>query len=228
MTLVLLNSITLITVSSPDSRNFGTGFVIHQDERFTYLLTCAHVVKKGLGDNGNITVSGLPATVAANGEEDGFDLAVLKVEGLRDKKPLKLRKLGEKDIQSFVAAGFSLYDKVYLLKTVVGELGDPIPLETTQCQARTRAWELKIQGENYLQRGYSGSPVIDEVSNCVLGVISHKEGNGEKGLAISVEALEKIWQEMPLFLLQGKQGKFLRTFLRFVRDLLEQLQDESK
>jgi S1-C subfamily serine protease len=212
MTLALLNSITLITGSSPDSRDFGTGFVIHQDESFTYLLTCAHVVKDVSRKGNNIIVGGLPATVAAMGEENGFDLAVLKVEGLWDKKPLKLRKLGEKD-KSFVAAGFSLFDKLYLLRTVVGELGSAITLESPIQKARTRAWELKIQGENYLQSGYSGSPVIDEVSNCVLGVISHKEGTGEKGLAISVEALEKIWQEMPLFLLQGKQGLFLRSFL---------------
>lgn len=212
MSLVLLNSITLITGSSPDSRNFGTGFVIHQDERFTYLLTCAHVVKD-VGGKENITVGGLPATIAALGEEDGFDLAILTVQGLWDKKPLKLRKLGEKDINSFFAAGFSLYDKVYLLRTVVGELGKPINLESRKRQARTRAWDLKIQGENYLQRGYSGSPVIDNISNCVLGVVSHKEGTGDKGLAISVEALEKIWQDMPPFLLRGKQGVLLRAFL---------------
>ena len=61
--------------------------------------------------------------------------------------------------------------------------------------------KLKIdKGE--LQKGYSGAPVVDLETGFVLGVTTHKvdkEGanKGTFGTAISIEALEKIWREMP-------------------------------
>ena len=51
-----------------------------------------------------------------------------------------------------------------------------------------------MDGDDYLQPGYSGSPVIDKYSNTVLGVVSHRRGKGDKGLAISIEALSEIWE----------------------------------
>jgi hypothetical protein len=58
-----------------------------------------------------------------------------------------------------------------------------------------------LRGEYYLQPGYSGSPVIDRENGCVLGVVTHQIGKGEKGLAISIQALVKIWQDMPASLI---------------------------
>jgi hypothetical protein len=69
-------------------------------------------------------------------------------------------------------------------------------------EAETYAWDLKIEGEHRLQPGYSGSPVVAQTSGKVLGVAIQRLGEGETGLAISIEALEKIWQGMPSQLLR--------------------------
>jgi hypothetical protein len=56
---------------------------------------------------------------------------------------------------------------------------------------------LEIVDDYPLQPGYSGSPVVDQTGGAVLGVVSHRHGEGKRGLAISVEALTKIWPDMP-------------------------------
>ncbi|NEQ40202.1 MAG: formylglycine-generating enzyme family protein [Okeania sp. SIO3I5] len=48
-----------------------------------------------------------------------------------------------------------------------------------------------------LRKGYSGAPVVDLEIGYVLGVATNMEKDGTEGLAISVEALEKIWREIP-------------------------------
>lgn len=197
----LARSVTLITSSSDaHSRNFGTGFAIYQDERRTYLLTCAHVVRD-VGGSEQIKANGLPATVIASGNENSFDLAVLRVEVLRDKPPLKLHATGKEE-KPFIIPGFYDFDQknTRLLRRITGNLGEQTELSSSDGRQRINAWDLMIEGEHYLEPGYSGSPVIDKETGFVLGVVSHRIGNGEKGLAISIEALKEVWSEMPLSL----------------------------
>lgn len=196
------DSIVLITSRDSDrSRNFGTGFAIAQDDKTIYLLTCAHVIRD-VGGREQVLVDGIPATVVAAGDEVGFDLAVLRVEGLWDKPRLSLCLSGEAE-KPLIIAGFYQFDPKTppALRTIRGSLGEQIRLSSRDGSDRVKAWDLKIEGEYYLQPGYSGSPVIDRENGCVLGVVTHQIGKGEKGLAISIQALVKIWQEMPVDLI---------------------------
>jgi hypothetical protein len=198
MSLDVLDSIVLITSSeSSRSRDFGTGFVIHKEARAVYLLTCAHVVRD-VGGSEKVIAGGIPATVIASGEKQGFDLAVLQVEELWDKPQLSLCTSAEEE-QAFIIAGFYQFDPKSppAFRKIRGKLGEQISLASSDGRERINAWDLRIEGEYYLQPGYSGSPVINQTSGCVLGVVTHQIGKGEKGLAISIEALRKIWQEMP-------------------------------
>ena len=69
------DSIFLIESRQSNNKKFGTGFIVHQDEQFTYLLTCAHVVDDvGIDD---VEVDGKSATVIAMGASNDIDLAVL-------------------------------------------------------------------------------------------------------------------------------------------------------
>jgi hypothetical protein len=202
MSLDILDSIVLITSSeSSRSRDFGTGFVIHKEARAVYLLTCAHVVRD-VGGSEKVIAGGTPATVIASGEKQGFDLAVLQVEGLWDKPQLSLCASAEEE-QPFIIAGFYQFEPKSppALRKIRGKLGEQISLASSDGRERINAWDLRIEGEYYLQPGYSGSPVINQASGCVLGVVTHQIGKGEKGLAISIEALRKIWQEMPFGLI---------------------------
>lgn len=187
------DAIILITSSDPECSRFGTGFVIHQNDKITYLLTCAHVVRDVGGQN-KVKANGHQANLEALGDTHGCDLAVLAVEtALTTKIPLKLGLVGEKGIE-FIASGFYTDDtKTHKLASVSGKLGE------TQLIAnegdRTLAWDLEISHDSKydLQPGYSGSPVIDKISGYVLGVITQSIPE-RKGLAISIDALEKIWK----------------------------------
>lgn len=195
MNLEIKDAIILITSRDSTYKNFGTGFVIHRDKQVTYVLTCAHVVRD-VGGQDNIIADGIPAKVIALGENDGFDLAVLEVEGLSKKQQLTLRASGEKG-KKFSVAGHYLQGKNILIRQIFGQLGYQVGLVSTKRNSRTNAWDLEINGKYRLQPGYSGAPVVDEASGNVLGVAIQRLGDGEAGLAISIEALTKIWQEMP-------------------------------
>jgi hypothetical protein len=200
------DSVILIASSNASTNgNFGTGFVIDKDEQKTYLLTCAHVVKD-VGGPEQIEANGLPATVIVSGEDNGFDLAVLIVEGLLNKPLLNLCPIGEEE-KPFIISGFYEFARQIppALRDIRGQLGKQIRLASNDGCDRIDAWDLRVEGKHYLQPGYSGSPVIDRSTGCVLGVVSYRIGKGEEGLAISIEALKQIWKDIPNNLIMNVQ-----------------------
>lgn len=82
-------SVVLITSSDRGESHFGTGFVIDKDERNTYIVTCAHVVRD-VGGPDKIKISGIQARVIASSPEDGADLAVLRLATQLEASPLFL------------------------------------------------------------------------------------------------------------------------------------------
>lgn len=195
MVVTMQNSVVLITSSDPSISRFGTGFVIHQDANVTYFLTCAHVVKD-VGGPEQVKIRGNVATLIASGERDDIDLAVLRIEALLDVPSLHLCAVGMQG-SPFIAIGFQIFGTQYLIRPLKGKLGEQIGIEQRGGALRIQAWDLKIEGDYTLQPGYSGSPLIDEISGDVLGVVSHRQGSGEKGIAISVKALVHIWPDIP-------------------------------
>ncbi|MCB0214114.1 MAG: serine protease [Anaerolineae bacterium] len=194
MHLTLDDKVALITGKEPNQ--FGTGFVIHKDQYATYLLTCTHVIN-AVGWEEALQVDYKPATVVAFDPEDGFDLAVLRVEGVLETPILPLKISALKDM-SIITAGFSLYgSNQRTIQKISGTLHEQGKVDSARLQTRIICWHLKFEGEYLLERGYSGAPVVDAATNLVLGVINKRKGAGERGLAISIEALPKIWPEMP-------------------------------
>jgi hypothetical protein len=197
------DSVILITSESSEIPDFGSGFVIYQDEGTTFLLTCAHVVKD-VGGATKIRVGTDLATIVELGEEKGCDLAVLKVNGLLEKLPLKLSNSASKGRRIVISGYYQNETKVKTQRKISGVIGERIVLELDG--NRTIAWDIEIdESSKYsLQPGYSGSPVIDEQTGATIGVISQSEGIGRQGLAISIEAVRKIWREIPDSLLQDE------------------------
>lgn len=195
-------SVVLVTSSDTDNHRFGTGFVIANDEHNTYLLSCAHVVRD-IGGVDKVIIGEQQANVIACGSEDGpDDLAVLQVEvPLNTPPPLKLDSSGRTGLP-FIATGFQLFGKNFLIRSIQGTLGNQVGLAGRGLTQRITAWDLKITDDYQLQPGYSGSPVVNEITGNVFAVVSHRQGKGEKGLAISIETLSKIWSDMPCNLLQ--------------------------
>ncbi|WP_334733807.1 S1 family peptidase [Nostoc sp.] len=132
------------------------------------------------------------------GDKLGCDLAVLAVEGeLTDIPPLKLGVIAHKG-NLFAAAGFYQDDtNTRKLAEISGKLGGTQIIVDREGD-RTPAWNLEISddSEHDLKAGYSGSPAVDKTSGYVFGVVAQLISQG-KGLAISIEALEKVWWGMP-------------------------------
>ena len=149
-----------------------------------------------MGGEESLLVDGISPEVVAMGDIQGFDLAVLRVENLNNPL-LQLISLSEAENKKFHIPGNYLYgeEKKRRLKIVEGVVGKKSFL--TQHNQRVIAWELLINSDYRLRKGYSGAPVVDWGTGDVLGVATNMEKDGEEGLAISVEALINIWPRMP-------------------------------
>ncbi len=194
----LEESIVLITSASDNSRKadvIGTGFAFYREDNYTYLLTCAHVVED-VGGEENVLVNNISAEVLATGDVKGFDLAVLRVENLNIPL-LQLISLSEAKNRKFRTAGHYLYsdEKKVMLETVDGTLGKK--RFARQNNETVIAWNLLVDEGDTLRQGYSGAPVVDLETGHVLGVATNMDKDGVEGLAISVEALSKIWSQIP-------------------------------
>lgn len=214
-------SIVLITDGKPKSRNFGTGFIIRHVSGYAYILTCSHVIKN-LGSSESIQVEGRQATVVASGEEDGLDLAVLKVDGLLDKPELTLKATGNIDTEILIA-GFQLFSNAHLIRPLEGVLGESVGLQSVTLGERIQAWDLNIVDDYTLQPGYSGSPVVNKLTGEVVGIVSYRQGEGKKGLAISVEAVRNIWkfidgEQLYKSLLKLGYSKQIRLFRKLIKN----------
>lgn len=203
MHLNLENSIALIESSDIDRSEFGSGFIIKRDRYATYWLTCAHVVidvggiKKTRVGKFSAELAGLSEAELAR-LRDSYDLAVLRVEGLFWKEPLRLEKPKGKFIDFSVIGHFQNEGtKQKYIKEITGRLrvGD-LNLVTDDDYARVLELELR-NTDLLLQPGYSGSPVLIQNARQVVGVVDQRKGDGKQGLAISVEAASRIFQKVP-------------------------------
>ncbi|MCP4346186.1 MAG: trypsin-like peptidase domain-containing protein [Desulfobacterales bacterium] len=189
------SSVFLITSKDPNNKKFGTGFAIHQDKQGSYFLTCMHVINDVGPDQ--VIVGGHTAEVIAFGSDDTFDMAVLRVKNIDIISFLRLNSSGRPG-SVFAAVGFQLLsNSSYLIRPIEGRLGKQIEIVSGKQSERMIAWDLKITDDYKLQRGYSGSPVIDVKTEDVIAIVSHRLDEGKKGIAISIEILSSIWPEMP-------------------------------
>lgn len=74
-------------------------------------------------------------------------------------------------------------------------------------------WDLNID-ENYkLQKGYSGSPIINKNTGKVFAIATHAEQSSGGGYAISISHLLKIWKDAPDELKNSLNKKRKRKFI---------------
>ena len=75
-----------------DDRILGVGFLCKGADSAAYVITCWHVVQ-GLHNPGEslpVTFNGRHCELASDPGDDELDLAVLRVDGFRDSKALRL------------------------------------------------------------------------------------------------------------------------------------------
>ena len=194
MSPVLTNSVVLITSSNPGNDRFGTGFITRRTGDFAYVVTCAHVVQDVGVDT--ICVNSTSSIVVVTGDDLGLDLAVIKVEGLRNDIG-KVFSIGDSTPtgKEFVTEGFQIFDpkaRTHRKRALYGTFVEPFEVTAQAPSNPIKAWELKFADGN-VQPGYSGSPIVDTQTEKVVGVVSHRLREGI-GAAISIEELNRIWQ----------------------------------
>lgn len=184
---VLLSTVRIIGVFSPDKEmTLGTGFALHRDEQqnYTYIVTCAHVIETNMGKAEKIRVDSMDgkrdAEIISIGQRTDLDLAILAV---KDVKSIPLLSPSGHVIEKMPVKipGTQLITDVKIPKTetLEGFLGKAIRLAGWR-----NSWIIEQLDRKNLQ-GYSGSPAIDLNDN-VFGIVSTEQGEGCIALSLSV------------------------------------------
>jgi len=187
------DALVLITSRDPSNSRFGTGFAICERGGDTIALTCAHVVVD-VGGPGHVRADEVAATVVAQGDPDGADIAVLRLSARTGRAVLELGAEAEVG-DLFDTTGFQHYGNRTLLRNLHGRLSSKVALAYRGTGARVDAWDIDIISTHGLQPGYSGAPVVGPDGR-VVGIITDRQGE-HAGLAISVGCLTMVWKEKP-------------------------------
>jgi hypothetical protein len=202
--------VLLITSSNREKKGFGTGFAVFSENHTIYVVTCAHVVDTVGPDT--ILVNNKPAELVTSIDE-AVDIAVLKVVGLNT-SILQIGKI-ESGIKNTYVKGYSYLDNDRkVLRPLECKLAREISLFTNRYVV---AWDLEMTSELPLKLGYSGAPVMDSVSNRVIGLAVMRENGGRKGYALSIGEISNVWPSMPHSLLEqlGQNGVDATTRIPF-------------
>jgi hypothetical protein len=198
-------SIFRIYSSDPNNHQWGTAFAfdwsfpkdllaIASRQEATYLLTAKHVITD-VGGADKVRVGRYPGYSArlVFSEPDGGpdNLVVLRIDDLRDVPHLTLADIGKTDDEVRIY-GFRSFSEGLLVRPLRARLGEQVSLQSQQDPRRVKGWDLRIEADYDLERGYSGGPVIQNESGLVVAVASHREG-GRKGVAISSNVLYEAW-----------------------------------
>jgi len=154
---------SIVKISSSSSKLLGTGFVVSCKKQHKYIITCGHVVNNC---NDDLFADKMKANILANEYDNGLDLAVLQVESL-SKPPLTIKDGGKSENAKVI--GYSLLGKDPKLEHV-----NNIPVKTG-IKIEKIGDELdyiRLNPDQQLSHGYSGSPVICTSTGLVIGVVT--------------------------------------------------------
>ena len=159
-------SLVTITVQAQGGGDIGSGMVLDKDG---HILTNNHVIA-GAGDQGNITVTfhnGTTATAKVLGTSESNDLAVIKVDGVKDLNPVTFAKSSELQVgETVVAAGAPLGLSESVTSGIVSNSARPVRSGTNN-----DAVYLAIQTDAAINPGNSGGPLVD-LNGAVVGINS--------------------------------------------------------
>jgi hypothetical protein len=184
----MVAAVQRVSSSLVENSYFGTSFCFVEDGDVCYYATCAHVIED-VGGSGNVRVGGEQATVVEVGGGPR-DLAVLAAPRAADHNSLKL--LPAAPPGTLVATyGYEKLGSTYRLAPTPAIIEAPEYLEGTPPQ-RIPTWSMRLRDGAQLKPGYSGGPVIKEDGSGVIAVMNYRFGSGERGVAISVQALADL------------------------------------
>ncbi|MCX5363406.1 trypsin-like peptidase domain-containing protein [Streptomyces sp. NBC_00124] len=190
-------------ILTPDGRVAGTGFLVAED----VLVTCAHVVEAAGGGPGTTVLLSFPHVVDADRLEGSIpeelwraaedeDVAFIRLSGTP--AGARVLPLGSSEgcrghkVRSYGFPSQAHPEGHY----GYAETGDLLPATDD------RGAHLQLTGANDLTTGFSGGPVLDEVTGLVIGMLTEITAPDmwERGLGIAyatpAEALREILPEL--------------------------------
>ncbi|MCT7354636.1 trypsin-like peptidase domain-containing protein [Streptomyces sp. 15-116A] len=166
-----LPSVVTLHVSGGGEAGTGTGFVL--DTR-GHILTNDHVVGPA-GDDGEITVtfhSGDTAEATVVGRDSGYDLAVVKVKGVRGLAPLPLGNSDNVQVGDPVVAIGAPFDLAGTVTSgIISAKERPITAGGEEGDGSDVSYVDALQTDAPINPGNSGGPLLDAKAR-VIGINS--------------------------------------------------------
>ncbi|GGS32522.1 protease [Streptomyces pseudogriseolus] len=166
-----LPSVVTLHVSGSGSAGTGTGFVL--DDR-GHILTNDHVVEPA-GEDGEITVtfhSGDTAEATVVGRDSGYDLAVVRVKGVRGLSPLPLGNSDNVQVGDPVVAIGAPFDLAGTVTSgIISARERPITAGGEKGDGSDVSYVDALQTDAPINPGNSGGPLLDGKGR-VIGINS--------------------------------------------------------
>jgi hypothetical protein len=191
------SAVVLITTSEQGWRESGSGFVIYQDEEFSYALTAAHVIRPFKANT--IQVNGTKAVLLESPNGKDVDLAVLKCPRLPGVQALAINEFVAPKRAVYGFAFQHLYGEDYFRSEFRGKVSALLTIQGKSSSKSLQAWEIAALAQFRILPGNSGAPLLETGSDRVVGIITHAFNEGLKGIALSPGAIRYVWPDFPGF-----------------------------
>ncbi|MFJ4484375.1 trypsin-like peptidase domain-containing protein [Streptomyces longwoodensis] len=166
-----LPSVVTLHVTGSEESGTGTGFVLDEQG---HILTNNHVVQPAGGD-GAITVvfnGGQTATAEVVGRDSGYDLAVVRVTGVKGLTPLPLGNSDDVQVGDPVVAIGAPFDlEGTVTSGIISAKERPITAGGDGADARDVSYVDALQTDAPINPGNSGGPLLDRRGR-VIGINS--------------------------------------------------------
>ncbi|CAL9305405.1 hypothetical protein SUDANB25_03942 [Streptomyces sp. SudanB25_2051] len=203
-----LPSVVTLHVSGGGAQGTGTGFVL--DKR-GHILTNHHVVDSG-EDGGEITVTfsgGETARATLVGGDSGYDLAVVRVTGVKNLAPLPLGnsdgvRVGDPVVA--IGAPFDLQNTV--TSGIISAKGRPITAGGDKGDGSDISYVDALQTDAPINPGNSGGPLLDAQARVIginsairaadsgSGIDDGQSGSIGLGFAIPINQGKRVAEEL--------------------------------
>lgn len=175
-----LPSVVTLHVSGGGEQGTGTGFVL---DRRGHILTNHHVVDAA-GTTGRITVTfsgGETARATLVGKDSGYDLAVVKVNGVSNLTPLPLGNSDSVQVGDPVVAIGAPFDLQNTVTSgIISAKGRPITAGGEKGDGSDISYVDALQTDAPINPGNSGGPLLDSKAR-VVGINSAIRAAGDSG-----------------------------------------------
>ncbi|WP_338700198.1 trypsin-like peptidase domain-containing protein [Streptomyces sp. Q6] len=203
-----LPGVVTIHTKGSSEQGTGTGFVL--DGR-GHILTNNHVVEPA-GSGGEISVTfagGQSADAEVVGHDSGYDLAVIKVEGVRGLKPLRLGNSENVQVGDPVVAIGAPFDLANTVTSgIISAKERPITAGGEKGDGSDVSYVDALQTDAPINPGNSGGPLVDTqarvigINSAIRSADSGSELDGGQsgsiglGFAIPINQAKRVAEEL--------------------------------